>query len=396
MSTSAEIQNDLGSRIPPHFSPIMRGFFIGVFLGNVAQFDEKQVEDLVNGYFPPTPLIPISPLKESALRRDIRVFCQATFRDRDPQYQAIAEDVVFVAQAAKYAETQYWPTLKADTPLFVTGRWAEQLHKKLGLPYLTPTEKERLLTDPQIWLNGRIITTLAGLPEGNGLARWTTRHLYSSGIYPRSNIYGYGYAVGDYEEILEAARNAQGKNPSDELLILDIGGSNGLAAYDMEQVDLNSAATNLTIEPQLGVFPLKGGHLLGLAERLPGEFRNKFDVVISHMAFIYMRYPHIALINALYALRVGGVMDISFDWSRSGDIYGKRYMSDKELKPVFVWIEALEKEGIVEYYIPRHSVISAMSMNTGYPPYHGQISLIVKKPIEPGTLQPLHKILTGS
>lgn len=386
MSTSAEVQNGLGSRIPHHFSPIMREFFMGVFLGNVAQFDEKQVEDLVEGYFTPTPLIPISSLKESTLRGDIRLFWQ-TFSDRY-HYQAIAGDVVFVAQAANYAETQYWTTLKKDTPLFVTGRWAEQLHKKFDLPYLTPTEKERLLTDPQIWLNGKVITTLAGEPYNNELVYWGTRHLYGR------DINGYGYDVGNYKEVLDAARNAQGKNPSDELLILDIGGSNGLAAYDMEQVDLNSAATNLTIEPQLGVLPLKGGHLLGLAERLPEEFRNKFDVVISHMAFIYMRYPHIALINALYALRLGGVIDISFDWRRCGAIYGERYILDREIKPVFVWIEALEKEGIVEY-MPRHSVISAKSMNIVYTPY-GRINLTVKKPIEPGTLQPLNEIITGS
>ncbi|MBI4990896.1 hypothetical protein HZB96_02265 [Candidatus Gottesmanbacteria bacterium] len=290
------------------------------------------------------------------------------------KYRALGDrKVVYVTDSSRYDSTR--PFREWEYPLFITGKLASRVQRKDHLPFLSPQAKAILLTDPKIWLDARVVTEVDGLAQTNSLCPWGTRNL----IDPLGHSYYRN--KDDLKKLLETTREAQKKNPTDEIAILDIGGSNGLAANELEQMEGHSSVTNLTREPQLGVFPLRGGHLLGLAERLPQQFSRSFDLVLSRTAFTYMRYPHIALINALYTLKVGGVMDISFDWRKSTPGKdGQLEMLDREVPLVFDWLDGVRQEGIVRY-LSGHNIKRVKELNRVYPP-DGRIQLLVEKPLD--------------
>ena len=49
---------------------------------------------------------------------------------------------------------------------------------------------------------------------------------------------------------------------------------------------------------------------------MPVSFKNKFDIIISNIAFRYFLFPHIALKNTILSLSKGGRAEIAFAFDR--------------------------------------------------------------------------------
>lgn len=310
-------------QIPPELSfPPMRDFFRGVIDGRLLEFTPAQIEQVVNLYLPSEPLIPLSPIKRAVLERSAGYCLQEAIGNID--LRALSGRVVYIPDPANYSFITNWDnfkfwghSIKAEhMKLFFTDQWATQVHHPIKRRYLSPRKKRRLFTDPETWSNAGIVTTHSRLSRNEP----TLSHIDSSSriLYGSDGYYG---RFEDFEALVTLAQKNQGKKPDAETLILDIGGKTGRATHDMEMERSNWMATNLTTTPELASYRLRGGRILGFAELMPAWFAKRFDVIVSRNAFRYMDYPHMALLNALHALKPGGVADIIFldEHSRKDD-----------------------------------------------------------------------------
>lgn len=243
--------------------------------------------------------------------------------------------------------------IRPSTPFFINKSKRQALcTEDIAIKYgavpdfqpLTPGEKERYFTDPVFYFGTEVITKHGGKSHlvGNG-----TRHL----TYEQSGgaAETYGYYKNEFTDMLSLVRTAQGKDQHDSLQGLDIGGSTGLAARDAEQLDPNLSMTNITISPEIGIWPLRGGHKFLFAERLPVEYSEQFDIIFSHLAFRYMRYRDIALENAIRALRKGGILRIDFTSDTMFKPGESREQIDRDMDVYFRRMEDLQRQEIIRY-----------------------------------------------
>jgi SAM-dependent methyltransferase len=310
----------IGQRLPSYLSPLYRTFFTRLLSGEHITPTPIQIEEAVNQHFSSKPLTPLTPFEETELRSDMVRFYNRTFSLE--LWKAFSGDVYFEDEE----------TLTTRKP-----------ENSYGKSSLTPLEKEILLTDPVFYNNARFNLENSLYPLSIYGNRDLTRDFCSCDSYPMTNH--------DFFRILNSIRQFHNIGKLSFLKGLDIGGGIGLAANEAEGLDPNLEMTNLTANPELGVYPLRGGHEIMLAERMPGSFTEKFDLIISNMAFLYFRYPEIALNNALLALKVGGIMRISYDVGRSPLLIENRIREfRKRTKDQLDFMDQLQADGYIQYF----------------------------------------------
>lgn len=324
----------VGTLLPSFLPPLQHDFFTAMVQGKRLIPTARQIDAAVRTHFAYEPLVPLTSEQEKHLREDMREQYKHIIASNE--WEGLTGDVFLDMQAGK--------------PILLMGEKGQESARNGHLP-ISAGEKERLITDPDFYVNGRysdghITSSLCG---------WGTRHLCDEQgtMFKLSNgtedYDTYGYKIADFLAMLSQVRRTQGKTDQDKLNGLDIGGSNGLGAHDAEDLDQNLDVTNITADPALGVWPLRGGHRILQAERLPKEFSEQFDIVFSHLAFRYMRYRGLALENVIRALRKGGILSIHFSSDHllmPGETVEQR---EGEIDSQFQRMEDLQTQGIIKY-----------------------------------------------
>jgi hypothetical protein len=343
-----EAGDQIGARLPTYLSPIYRSFYTAMLQGEHTVPNNRQIRRAVDRHFKYVPLTPLSDEQESWLKADMRR--RTRYHVRNTKWRDLAGDTFLLSLQENHPMRES-SNMSLAFYGFYAGEEAVVHGKELGIKPLSPVEKEMLLTNPAFFTDAKY-TTGRGL---RGLIANGTRHLtneQSEGIKLLDGKVGYesyGYTIDDFTTMLGQVRNFQGKTQNDKLLGLDVGGSNGLGAHDAELLEQNLDVTNITIDPEIGIWPLRGGHMVLHADRLPIEFNEKFDIIFSHLAIIYMRYRDIALENLIRALNIGGILDVHFssdDWLKQDETPEQ---INRDITLQFQRMQKLEEQGIIRY-----------------------------------------------
>jgi len=184
---------------------------------------------------------------------------------------------------------------------YVNGGEKNARYTKDKTLLLSKDQKIKLLFDPKIWWRKRI-----GFSDGgsSGLTSYGNRNL----LRPD----GYFNDENEFKELLEKLRQ---RTSVSKLSILDIGCGMGKALQDMKELDSDIETHGITMEPEPAMFNADHFHYI-TAERMPLEFKGKFHLIVSNMAFRYFLFQHIALINVFKALANGGYAKLHFSYDR--------------------------------------------------------------------------------
>lgn len=194
--------------------------------------------------------------------------------------------------------------------------------------------------------------------------------------YGNRSIEEYGFSKVEAKELLNNVRKTVGK---EKISVLDIGCGMGEALRDLKAIDSNIETHGLTVEQEPAMYPIDKFHY-NLAERMPNDFFEKFDLIISRTSFRYHLFPDISLRNTLLALSVGGHADIVFTFERipNGepyDSYFKRQVPDATdnyeamkiiVARLFEKLDGLAKEGRIKYSLIRPKLASSTIGFQGY------------------------------
>jgi SAM-dependent methyltransferase len=288
--------------------------------------------------------VPLTAIEETTIRVDVTE-SELRFVHHD-EFQLLAGDTFYLPPQG--------PETQPEQNVFFSGSKAGEVGKRLGLLPLTPAQKETYLTDIKIYDTARISNFLENDNVHRfGVHTYGSRNLtaeqqpdFGTELFINSH---YGYSRKEFLEILQDVRLAQGKNPTDTLWGLDIGGSYGRGAYDAEALDSNLTMTNLTVTPEMAYYPLRGGTRILPAERMPAAFAEQFDIITSNFAFPYMRYPDLGLENGLRALKKGGIMSVSFGSRRNNAANSDESNTTTRINRQFKRMEELHEEGKIRY-----------------------------------------------
>lgn len=335
-------QGEISKFLPDHFPPIYQDFFHAMLEGKHLQPTDEQIKRAVENHFSVPPLTQLSAVQKKELREQM-IFTYA-FQCSYKPWKALAGDTFYIPNDADMNGNTFIGFLN-ESPDLQSGIYAKELEGAIGP--LTPSEKEALLTNPHVYTFGRIKTIDNGHITLSELNIGGKRRLVNE---PTETHDSYGYSTNEFTHLLQHVRQSQGKSETDVLRGLDLGGKNGLAAHDAETIDPYLHMTNLTIHPDIAVWPLRGKHILQQAEWLPQDMVEQFDVIISNMAFRNMLYPDIALANAVKSLAVGGIMSVHF----SSDLSPLRTPERinelfTNMMKQFQQLEQLQKEGIIAF-----------------------------------------------
>jgi len=333
---------ELGEKLPINIDPAYRNLYIGVFQGEVAPPSTESIDEIVETYFPQKPLVTLPTERLDLLKRAVKKVINHSFSDK--KWEALAGDLIYLP-AGEEDDLKERFLISTDLGEFFS---AEIVEKYLGSKknLLTPQEKEALITQPGIYTNEGIFSGY----KSTYLLGQGTRHLIGE---PDPNI-SYGFTSS--EDFLAFSNDVREHTKTEEIQILDIGGTTGLAASEMEALDPRVAVTDLTVEQEAAYYDLRGGVAFGIAEQLPDSFYEKYDAVVSNYSFVHMSFPHLALLNALLAVKNEGRMRIQFDYG--GQNSGSKehlFMMKEEFPQFFDWLRKLADDGFIEF-LPDHLV----------------------------------------
>jgi SAM-dependent methyltransferase len=192
-----------------------------------------------------------------------------------------------------------------------------------------------------------------------------------------SSAGNYGFTKESFSQLLSEIRERTGRN---RLLMLDVGGGLGNACFQAEQLDSNLKATNLTIEEEPAMYPVET--VIAPAEAMPASFKEKYDLILSNIAFRYFPYPDIALDNCLKSLSVGGEARLSVSTGREiVDVKDYATRLSKEYKK----LKDLSEKGFIELSVDYHGPHDPLEYNNTEDEKYfpdGFVRIIKLKPIE--------------
>ncbi len=336
--------------LPDHLPPDFQRYFTAIIHGERPEaISAEQIERISEQYLPEDPLIPIKDERRELLQKDV-----ANYLTRMQDYD--------IWRTLGDSRTGLIPNMNLISPVPIEVYFGSS--PPVSFKKLNDTDRRRLLTNPDLYLTTPVqINNMSGI----GAALWGTRPISE-----------YNKARG-VQEVIEVTQ----AQDSDEKRILDIGGSIGLAAYNIETNNKNIAVTNLTTTPEPGVYPLRGGHRLGLGEQLPIEDFEKYGGIISNYAFPYMRYPHISLCNSLLAVKPGGIVALDYSegsFARSRD---EHLQHARESAEVFRKLDELSQKGAITY-LPKHK--NERIQAAGIPMNYASVAIKKNTSIDPEDL----------
>jgi hypothetical protein len=182
-------------------------------------------------------------------------------------------------------------------PHFILEESAEfKEYKKKG-KILSPEDKIELFSNPDVWLNSRLLSDCL-----NGdLTSWGMRPLKE-----------YGFEKDEFVGILKRVK----KNTKKNLLnVLDVGGAIGIALKEIKGIDSKVITNNLTLDVEPVTYDFDNLYLC-TGERFPIKLKENMDVILANMSFVYMSGQSLALENCLQSLSVGGEAFLNVEWGK--------------------------------------------------------------------------------
>jgi SAM-dependent methyltransferase len=346
------ISQCLGDRLPACLPDPGRRFLANIIKGKVEPLGPAELDALVRACLSGKLLASLSSDEISLLEQDLFARFSGNYGHAGERWPALAGTSCFLWRGSGRELVEQYKG-SADYHTLFLGEHAGKVRAQAALASVTPAEKEVLFTAPEIWtflqLIGAWPHTLPALQNG-------TRHLVADhNREARGQRFfspaHYGFTRESFSELLRQIRSTQNKKgAAARLRGLDIGGSNGLAAYEAECLDAEIDFTSTTLDLEPAFWPLRGGHVFCSGEALPASFRERFDLVLSLVAFHWMRYPHIALKNVIDSLACGGIAYIEFTIDR------QRIETDGPLlagvRQIYEHLKTLEHRGQLEL-LPR-------------------------------------------
>ena len=273
-------------------SKTLQHFWRGIETGKFVPLTDEEIDDMITSvYFNGEPLTGLTEEEENNIRKGLFKIAKS------PSGTKILEDLA--SKEVVYLPKEKCPDgiFKTKQPLLIikgteniTGETTTGAIDQDGIT-LSPAEKIRIFSDIEIW-------------KSAGFHRQGYRPLLRT-----EETYGedYGYTREQFVQLVEAIKRRTGKQ---DIKMLDVGGGIGEACQDAQNLCPEIEAVNLTIDEEPAMFPVKT--VLKPAERMPADFREGFDLIVSKTAFGYFVYPDIALENCLQSLSVGGEARILF------------------------------------------------------------------------------------
>ena len=264
-----------------------RHFFDGLLSGQFEPISESEINRIIDQHhFGSEPMIPLSDDQEALLRshlfaeledelnrEEMGLFCGDVYEDLDER--PFGHHNVFLLDQEAQSGARH------------------NKRKLTLLDKLNILEPERWMSQPYRIRNW---TANFGL-QGN-------RHLGES---------DYRSLDKDFSGLFVQIRKSTGKN---KLTILDVGCGIGFALKGIKEVDSNVETHGLTIEQEPVMCEEADQYHYGLAERMPADFKEKFDIINSNYALRYCLFSDLALKNILLALSVGGYASLGFSFDR--------------------------------------------------------------------------------
>lgn len=332
-------ERTVGNIEVPH-SVTLDHFWESVATGKWVPLSREKAEELVKrNYFSHRSIVSFGEEEMAKLKAHITENLLTGANSGTLKLLAISELVLLNAATEitkidrRYAD--FW--LKEGKIIFLAEDAAVEA-KKRGLPILTIEEKIKILSDPQTWVKGYVAIPNLTSPITHGI-----RPFFKG---PKTDSYGYSQ-----NELKEILRKVHSDTQKESLKILDIGGGNGRAMWELKQEFRDLNVINLTIDEEPGMFPVT--HLLCPAERMPNHLFENVDLAFSNTAWRYFLYPDLALRNLLAALSVGGQAAISFAWDRcplpENEI-------EERVRGTISSLKKLRQAGVINYDLVQSSI----------------------------------------
>ncbi|MFH1391015.1 MAG: methyltransferase domain-containing protein [Candidatus Diapherotrites archaeon] len=169
-------------------------------------------------------------------------------------------------------------------------------------------------------LSGQARRSVGFGDESQRMTRQTIRKLYSEGkrfdktrirytegrITTGKGLGGYGCrGLEEYSfDILKRAREAY-KRKGSRIQVLDVGSMTGKMLAELKSKMGDKVETHALSPDDMPKQRVDAYHML-VAERMPKEFRRRFDVIVSNRTLEYSLFPNIALQNIAQSLAPGG------------------------------------------------------------------------------------------
>ena len=324
------VDRHLSDRLPPWLPEPGRAFFESVIAGEPQILDKRALEALVDACFPKERLAPLTSDQLGALRGDVFKRLAEVYGSPNPRWQALAGESAFLWRGSAPELVEQLVAQhrgSSDYHTLLVGELATRMREKWRFSRLGPAERALLFTAPEVWTFLQIAskssngTPVVAMAMQNGTRHLVADHNQEARGHRFFGPAHYGFTRDSFRRVLEDIRAAQHKTGSDLIRGLDLGGSNGLAAYEAECLDPFVEFTSTTLDLEPAFWPIRGGHVFSCGETLPASFRMRFDLVLSSVAFRWMRHPEIGLRNVLESLSVGGVACLEFttdsDWLKN-------------------------------------------------------------------------------
>jgi SAM-dependent methyltransferase len=287
---------------------ILKPFWDGLKNGKFIPHTEKELDAIVeNVYFKGDPLVELSPEEEKNVKSAIREHTKNYSPHKRGSMNLIEDEIwhldgsVFMGDGFIGDSDNEHGTLVG---LCGNSPYLTRVRDKLtqaGAVILTNNYKLEMFSNLYFWKRVRVtgIWSNGGSGSGFGLCGYGNRPLTE-----------YGFSAESFKTFVEKIKQDMDK---DELKLLDVGGLLGEACYDAEQICPEVKTTNLTFSVEPVSYPVE--MVVLSAERMPIEFREKYDIILSNIAFRYFTYPQLGLENCLQALSVGGesYLDVGTD-----------------------------------------------------------------------------------
>jgi hypothetical protein len=213
-----------------------------------------------------------------------------------------------------------------NAPCFVLeGRESfEEEKSKFGT--LSPEKKIKLLSNPDTWHKSRLLES-----DCSGTFR----------LYGMRELEDYGFDKKQFKEIIERTKKDTGKSL---INILDVGGGMGVALKDIKKIDPKIITNNMTVDVEPVTYDLDNLYLC-VGERFPLELKEKMDIILSNMAFVYMPGQSLTLENCLQSLSVGGSAFLNVEWGKQDYFIPN---SPEKMMKQYARMKKLADEGFIE------------------------------------------------
>ena len=287
-------------------------FYKAIETGKFIPLSQKEIEEIVDEiYFAKSPIIPLTEQEKTTLKGKLVGDLNYSLNDND--FKILTEEPIFYFFAPEEKEINSLSVWPGHNFIYISNDFEDQRKilkdiTAINAEVLTKKRKQELFSDIDIRDKNQFCKFLG--PRGgsftNSFGRYGERDLFGE--------WGYGFSHEEMKTIIERIKR---RNGSEKIQMLDVGGMLGRACYDAETHFDEISATNLTVNEEPAMFPVK--HILAPAERMPKYFKENFDLILSNMAFRYFTYQSLGLENCLQALSVGGEAYLSIETPASPD-----------------------------------------------------------------------------